>query len=285
MMARIAFLSDSDSQWLEDIIRALTGEQVISNPPLLKEALIETEAIIVDCLDAVEIAGKIEEVKILRCRVGFRGTIILLSFLPPRRLVTGPREKALCGPGCRILQAPFLISDFAPLLSHKFELQSEELEKVCRTVNLIDSNHALSRLAHDYANKFSLCLIHLRQIERLSCRPGPNCDIVLDEILKVRGSLTLEKVNGFHTEFTSLLGHLHTIASTEQLQPPALLSEQLCKEAADWLRLTDPSCGVCEGNLEVIFQQCRKMQASISNLKTIIADLKITFDAKVQDDQ
>jgi hypothetical protein len=212
-----------------------------------------------------------DTIRSLRLEAGFGGLIVVLSFSGRESLAAQPGGEALNTPGCVYLRLPFLADEFVRLAASRLDLSSEEWSSVRRTLGADRIAKEASALRHDYENKFSLALAHLRELEKLSYFAGPDPARVERLVQGVGLHLTRAKAEQFRKDVTALLeasGRWRGFAGASDSPSARWVAID------SWLELSEAPESAAAVSLGEVFKRAGEAQAAIRSVLAEIKSLK-----------
>lgn len=272
MTAETAVITEPPFQHLMDrIIRAREVSCTFYPPPVRPDVRQARFKVVVLGLIDRAAAETFDSIRALRLAAGFGGLIVVLAFPEWEALTNRPGGEALNTPGCVYLQLPFLIDEFVRLAAYQLDLSQEEWSSVRRTLGAERIAKDASTLRHDYENKFSLALAHLRELEKLSYFAGPDPARVERLVQGVGLHLTHAKVARFREDVTALLD-----ASGRWRGGDGASDSPGASWAAidGWLELTEAPEHAADFSLVDVFKRAGEAQAAIRGVLAQIKSLK-----------
>lgn len=209
----------------------------------------------------------------LRLEHDFRGAIFVLSFTP-RELVAG-REwgEAIETAGCFYVRLPALAEELRDLLHRGVVLTDEEMSGVRKRLDARRIFRAASGVRHDYENKLSMALTHLRSLEKLSHFDEPDAGRLAREAAGLRESLSREKAEAFRSEVTALMAEAAEWRGGVARRDPAPLEAEW-GEVEEWLRLSGAGAGEAGGATSETFARAKRLEVALRSILAAVLGLK-----------
>lgn len=235
--------------------------------------LTQAEAIIFD-LNTRNVEMTAEAILSLRLDLEFRGAIIVLSFAP-RDLTEGRQHGPVFrNAGCALFQLPFLVGNLLKLIAGGRErLCVEALEDIRERLGAVRVCRLASVLRHDYANKFSLSLAHLRVIEKFAYFTALDPNRVMREVQRVQLHLPILKFENFRRDITQLAKVPVLASHVEHVDNPLNLEKQW-SIFSNWYKLCDIAADEIDSDFSQLFETAKNLRESIENLLSFIDSLK-----------
>jgi hypothetical protein len=215
----------------------------------------------------------LESLRALRLDVGFRGIVVVLSFIPLGWIAKQQGGEALRTPGCFYLPLPFLVEEFIQLATRRVELSDAEMSQVRRKLGARQVDQEASKIRHDYDGKFSMVLAHLREIEKLSYFSNPDLRRVEREIHGITIHLTREKIEGFQTDVGKLLEAAAKWRGNEKSHDLISLDGHWAV-LDDWFELNETLGSDIEPSLSELFKRAQQTQTAIRAILAAVTSLK-----------
>jgi hypothetical protein len=209
------------------------------------------------------------EIRSLRLN-GFRGSILILSFIPRARITRNQGGEILEIQGCYFLQLPVTVSGMVKLLKQQVMLSEEDMYLVRKRLYAHHVGQLASTIKHDYENKFGLALAHLRELEKLSYFSEPNLRQVSREVSHIRISLTRNKVKAWRSDLVSLLSEITKWTGTEQDHD--FLNDFVLIE--NWFYLVDSVNYDAEHILEETFKVAKQAHTAIRRIMASVGAIR-----------
>lgn len=225
------------------------------------------------CLCSPDGSKTLRAVQIIRLQHDFRGTILILSFTPRSWVVGQEGGEAIETAGCFYLQLPALKDDLRALVRQHVSLTAEEMARIRKQLTARRILQAASSLRHDYENRLSLALTHLRSVEKLSHFTHPDVQRVAKEAMRLKEHLSREKVETFRSAVTALLTDAAEWKGegARGISPPL---ETEWNEVEAWLQLSIVPVGEGGDEMSEIFARAKRLEAALRNILAAVLNLK-----------
>jgi hypothetical protein len=212
-------------------------------------------------------------VRALRLEHNFRGAIYVLSFTPRERVVGWEWGEAIETAGCFYVRLPALAEELRDLLRGGVVLTDEEMSGVRKRLDARRIFRAASGVRHDYENKLSMALTHLRSLEKLSHFDEPDTGRLAREAAGLRESLSREKAEAFRSEVTALMAKAAEWRGGAPLRGPALLEAEW-GEVEEWLRLSGTGVAEAVGAACETFARAKRLEVALRSILAAVLGLK-----------
>jgi hypothetical protein len=221
-----------------------------------------------------DLEGVLSDLMMLRLTKGFAGAVVVLSFLPRQWLMRSDGAKILESPGCFYVQLPLLVEDVFKSEAFQGRVSDQELAEVRKNLGARRIANLAGAIRHDYENRFSLCLAHLREIEKLGHFSEPDFKRLARQIRGTSEPLSRQQIARFRAEVVDLL---RTAIEWRVIEPQndliTLLDNSLAAVNA-WSKLNETSDAQVEANLSEVFKRAKDAQTGIRDALAVVTRVK-----------
>lgn len=209
----------------------------------------------------------------IRLDLDFRGTVLVLSFSPRKRIIRQEETGILNTQGCFYLQLPFRVEDFVQEVMRPDNFSDKEMKQVVEKLGIIQVSRLAREIGHNHVNALSLALAHFNKIEKLSYYKSPALKEIIENTQAIHFYLTGKKIENFRKAVVSF------IKSLEKWQPDeyeklSLPLDSHWKTIGEWFDFSESLTFKIEFNLSELFHRAKLTETALRSILTVIQTSK-----------
>jgi hypothetical protein len=172
---------------------------------------------------------------------------------------------------------PLILGSIELIIGEQLVLSEESMRLVRKKLCAHQVSRAVSALKHDFENKFSLALAHLRELEKLSYFAEPDSKRVLKEVNYLKTYLTRGRIQSCRSDLSSLLAEIKKWTGAEQ--DYGVLDEFNLID--DWFEFVDSVNAGVEKEAYKIFKFSKQAHTAIKELLTRIGNIRAAANREI----